>query len=41
VASLLAILALVTLVIKTVIEWRHEREMKAIAELPPERPQAA
>ncbi|MEO6293773.1 MAG: sulfate ABC transporter permease subunit CysW [Burkholderiaceae bacterium] len=38
VASLLAILALVTLVIKTVIEWRHEREMKAIAELPPERP---
>ena len=40
-ASLLAILALVTLVIKTVIEWRHEREMKAIAELPPERPPAA
>ena len=38
VASLLAILALVTLVIKSVIEWRHEREMKAIAELPPERP---
>ncbi|RYF65235.1 MAG: sulfate ABC transporter permease subunit CysW, partial [Comamonadaceae bacterium] len=37
-ASLLAILALVTLVIKSVIEWRHEREMKAIAELPPERP---
>ena len=41
VASLLAILALVTLVIKSVIEWRHEREMKAIAELPPERPTAA
>ncbi|MEP6721392.1 MAG: ABC transporter permease subunit, partial [Variovorax sp.] len=40
-ASLLAILALVTLVIKSVIEWRHEREMKAIAELPPERPPAA
>ena len=39
VASLLAILALVTLVIKTVAEWRHDREMKAIAELPPERPQ--
>ena len=38
VASLLAILALVTLVIKSVIEWRHEREMKALAELPPERP---
>ena len=38
VASLLAILALVTLVIKSVIEWRHEREMKAIAALPQERP---
>jgi sulfate/thiosulfate transport system permease protein len=41
VASLLAILALVTLVIKSVIEWRHEREMKALAELPPERPLSA
>ena len=40
VASLLAMLALVTLVIKTVIEWRHEREMKALADLPPERPRA-
>jgi sulfate transport system permease protein len=40
VASLLALLALVTLLIKSVVEWRHEREMKAIAELPPERPQA-
>ena len=39
VASLLALLALVTLVIKSVVEWRHEREMKAAAELPPERPQ--
>ena len=38
VASLLALLALVTLVIKSVVEWRHEREMKAIAELPPENP---
>ena len=38
VASLLALLALVTLVIKSVAEWRHEREMKAAAELPPERP---
>jgi sulfate transport system permease protein len=38
VASLLALLALVTLAIKSVVEWRHEREMKAIAELPPERP---
>jgi sulfate/thiosulfate transport system permease protein len=41
VASLLAMLALVTLVIKSFIEWRHEREMKALAELPPERPSAA
>ena len=39
VASLLALLALVTLVLKSVVEWRHEREMKAIAELPPDRPQ--
>jgi len=38
VASLLAILALVTLVIKSVAEWRHEAEMKAAANLPPERP---
>ena len=36
VASLLALLALVTLVIKSVAEWRHEREMKAIRDLPPE-----
>ncbi len=41
VASLLAVLALVTLVIKTVAEWRHEREMKALSELPPERPAPA
>jgi sulfate transport system permease protein len=38
VASLLALLALVTLVIKSVAEWRMEREMSALAELPPERP---
>ena len=38
VASLLALLALVTLVIKTVVQWRHERSMLAIAALPPERP---
>jgi sulfate transport system permease protein len=30
------LLALVTLVIKSVAEWRHEREMKAIGELSPE-----
>ena len=38
VASLLAILALVTLVIKSIIEWRHEREMKATEGLPMEAP---
>lgn len=41
VASLLALLALVTLAIKTLAEWQHERQMKAVAELPPERPAAA
>jgi sulfate/thiosulfate transport system permease protein len=41
VASLLALLALVTLVIKSVVEWRHEREMKAAADAPPERPLVA
>ena len=38
VASLLALLALVTLAVKSVVEWRHEREMKRAAEAPPERP---
>jgi len=38
VASLLALLAIVTLIVKTAVEWRHERERKAIAELSPERP---
>jgi len=38
VASLLALLAVVTLVIKSVAEWQHEQELKATAELPPERP---
>lgn len=38
VASLLALLALVTLAIKSFVEWRHEREMKAAADAPPERP---
>jgi sulfate transport system permease protein len=41
VASLLALLAVVTLAIKSAAEWRQERAMKAIADLPPERPQAA
>jgi sulfate transport system permease protein len=38
VASLLALLALVTLLIKSVVEWQFEREQKAAATLPPERP---
>ena len=38
VASLLALLALVTLVIKSVAEWRQDLEMKASAATPPERP---
>lgn len=40
VASLLALLAVVTLLIKTWVEWQFEREQKAAAELPPERPPA-
>jgi sulfate transport system permease protein len=38
VASLLALLALLTLVIKSIAEWRHEQELKRLAELPMERP---
>ncbi|WP_341915625.1 sulfate ABC transporter permease subunit CysW [Polaromonas sp. YR568] len=41
VASLLALLALVTLLIKSIAEWRAEQEQKAAADLPPERPPAA
>ncbi len=41
VASLLALLALVTLAIKSFVQWRFEREEKAAAELPPERPPEA
>jgi sulfate transport system permease protein len=40
VASLLALLALLTLAIKTAVQWRHERELRALAELPPEPPTA-
>ena len=40
IASLLALLALVTLVIKSFVEWQFERDQKAAAELPPERPLA-
>ena len=37
VASLLALLAIVTLVLKSIVEWRHARELRAGAEmLPPE-----
>lgn len=39
-ASLLALLALVTLVIKSVAEWRQEQQLREAAELPPERPSA-
>jgi sulfate transport system permease protein len=38
VASLLALLALLTLVIKSVVEWQFEREQKVAALLPPENP---
>jgi sulfate transport system permease protein len=38
VASLLALLALVTLAIKTWVEWRHAAEMKRLTQLPPEKP---
>ena len=40
IASLLALLALVTLVIKSFVEWQFERDQKAAAALPPERPLA-
>ena len=40
VASLLALLALVTLVIKSIAEWQGEQQAKAAAALPPERPSA-
>ncbi len=38
VATLLALLAIVTLVIKSIIEWRHDRDLKAAAGLPMEQP---
>ena len=38
VASLLALLALVTLVIQSVVAWQHEREQRAAANTPPENP---
>ncbi len=37
VASLLALLALLTLVIKSVVEWLHQRELAASVNLPPEK----
>ncbi|MEY4344739.1 MAG: hypothetical protein RL032_571, partial [Pseudomonadota bacterium] len=40
IASLLALLALVTLVIKSFVEWQFERQEKAAAQLPPEKPLA-
>ena len=41
VASLLALLALVTLLIKSVVEWRHEKEMRDAEAQPPEAPSPA
>jgi sulfate/thiosulfate transport system permease protein len=41
VASLLALLAVVTLAIKSYVQWRFERDMKASADLPPENPNNA
>jgi sulfate transport system permease protein len=41
VASLLALLALVTLAIKSVVGWQHAREREAAASLPPEKPMAS
>ncbi len=38
VASLLALLAVLTLLIKSVVEWQFERDQKAAALLPPENP---
>ncbi len=38
VASLLALLALVTLIIKSVVEWQHEREMRVATSTPLENP---
>jgi len=40
VASLLALLAVATLLIKSVVEWQFEREMHTAAALPPEHPTA-
>ncbi len=39
VASLLALLAIVTLIIKTGVHWRQDRLMRQLAEMPPEAPQ--
>jgi sulfate transport system permease protein len=41
VASLLALLAVATLAIKSLAEWQQERELKAAASTPPERPLGA
>jgi sulfate transport system permease protein len=41
VASLLAVLAVVTLVLKTFAEWQHERSRAAAKDAPPENPGAA
>ena len=38
VASLLALLALVTLALKSIAQWRAEQQARAAAQMPPERP---
>jgi sulfate transport system permease protein len=38
VASVLALLALVTLLIKSIVEWKYERDLQAATELSPEQP---
>ena len=40
-ASLLALLALVTLALKTLVEWRHAKELQDAAALPEPAPLAA
>jgi sulfate transport system permease protein len=38
VASLLAFLALITLLLKSIVEWKTRRELALAAQLSPERP---
>ncbi|MDR2127499.1 MAG: sulfate ABC transporter permease subunit CysW [Burkholderiaceae bacterium] len=38
VASLLAVLAIMTLILKTIVQWLNKHELAAVADLPPEQP---